>query len=402
MIRKDIEILRKLFLPTIEELSELAPLWKQSIHEEAFWGHLNTILFDDRATSDFLQELGVQEADRFRDRFSELRGEYISNLAGEYCSGATNPTIERLLSTSYKPFIDEVSFQRQLKQAITISELDHLKKKLSLLDARAVFEIEDEEIISAFELSQKKSGHDVIKAKMIDWDKKIPSHGNKPVVIPITNTSQSPQESPGPGRKAMPLTFITYAAAACFVGVMVWVGIQFYNQPIENNVIAHVPDTLKISPAAVLRPEFAHVEESATVVEVVKETGIGFATSQKKLKVNILIQDLAPRIQSIETYLNNAANDTTQAAFRAAAAHELDSLKQLVGSYTFDGASMQLFANRDSHGKNTIIKTADKQLYLTRGNDFYFIKNTPLPLKLTEITDNALKEKLERLIFEMK
>lgn len=402
MIRKDIEILKKLFSPAIEELSQFAPAWKQSVLEETFWDNLNLILFDNSKSSDFMQKQGIPKADYFLDRFKELRKEYISNLASEYCSGATNPTIERLINTGYKLFIDEVSFQQNLKQAVTISEMGNLKKKLSLLDARAAFEIRDKEIVSAFELAQKKNEHEAIKEKMLEWDKNLASVGNKSNVIPISNTTQSNQSSSEPRRKTISLTFIRYAAAACFVGVMVWIGVKFYNQPKENNIVANKSDTLKISPTAPLRPEFAKVETATIAVPIVKETGIGFAKSQKEAKLNIVVEDLTPRLQSIERYLSNAASDTNQTEYRAAAIHELDSLKRLAASYTFDGSALWLFASPDVHRKNSIIKTADEQFFFTDGDKFYFIKNTPDPLKLTKVTDPVLKEKLERLMFDMK
>jgi hypothetical protein len=402
MIRKDIEILKKLFSPVIEELSQLVPAWKQSVLEETFWDNLNLILFDNTKTSDFLQKQGIPKADYFLDRFKELRKEYISNLANEYCSGATNPTVERLLNSGYKLFIDEVSFQQNIKQAVTISEMDHLKKKLSLLDARAAFEIGDKDIIAAFELAQKKNEHEAIKEKMLAWGKTTPSLANKPNVIPINNTSQAHQRNSPPARKTISLTFIRYAAAACFVGVMVWIGVKFYNQPKENNIVAIKSDTLKTPPVASPKPQFAKVETATIAVPIVKETGIGFAQSQKEVKLKIVVEDVAPRIQSIERYLSNVANDTNQTEYRAAAIHELDSLKRLAVSYTFDGTALRLFASLDVHHKNAVVKTADKQYFLTDGNNFYFIKNTPEPLELIKSIDPAVKEKLERLIFNMK
>jgi len=402
MIRKDIEILKKLFTPAIEELSQFAPAWKQSVLEETFWDNLNLILFDNSKTSDFLQKQGIAKADYFLDRFKELRKEYISNLANEYCSGGTNPTIERLLNTGYKLFIDEVSFQQNLKMAVTISEMGQLKKKLSLLDARAAFEIGDNEIFSAFELTQKKNEHEAIKGKMLEWDKNFASIGNMSNVISISNTTLSNQSSSARRKKTISLTFIRYAAAACFVGVMVWIGVKIYNQPKENNIVANKSDTLKISPTTPPRPEFAKVETAAIAVPIVKETGIGFAQFQKEVKLKIVVEDVTPRIQSIEKYLSVIVNDTNQTAYRANAAHELDSLKRLTASYIFDGTALRLFASLDVHHKNAVIKTADKQYFLTDGNNFYFIKNTPKPLPLIKVTDSAMKEKLERLIFDMK
>lgn len=402
MIRKDIEILKKLFSPAIEELSQFVPAWKQSVLEETFWDNLNLILFDNTKTSDFLQEQGIAKADYFLDRFKDLRKEYISNLASEYCRGATNPTIERLIKNGYKLFIDEVSFQQNLKQAVTISEMEHLKKRLSLLDARAAFEIGDKDIIAAFGLAQKKNEHEVIKGKMLEWDKNLASIGNVSNVIPISNTTQSNQSSSEPRKKTISLTFIRYAAAACFVGVMVWFGVKFYNQPKENNIVANKSDTLKISPTNPPRPEFAKVETATIAVPLVKETGIGFAKQQQEVKLNIVVEDVKPRIQSIERYLSNVANDTNQTEYRAAAIHELDSLKRLAVSYTFDGTALRLFASLDFHHRNAVVKTVDKQYFLTDGNNFYFVKSTPDPIKLTNVTDPILKEKLERLMFETK
>ena len=110
-------------------------------------------------------------SNEFLNKILALKHIYFSYLASEYCNGRNNKTIEYLLKNNNVEFIKEVHFQQNLKIAVVVREQEKLKRKLSLLDKQATFEIADNEITSAFELIQKKSEHESIKEKMREWDR---------------------------------------------------------------------------------------------------------------------------------------------------------------------------------------------------------------------------------------
>lgn len=396
---RDIEILKSLFLPEIEELYPVAPDLKTSVQQEAFWSYINVILFDSKEIVSFLQSYKIGKSDYIISQFEQLRKEYVASLASEFCNGETNPTVELLLKSQYKPFIDEVTFQKELKQAVIITEREKLKKRLSLMDEATSFEITDSEITSAFQLLEKKNKYESLKKKMKEWDKtERPAYANNENIYfqlnePKVNYIPSKKNS-----KIIPLSFTKYAVAACFIGAMAWIGIKFYNnQPKENILAKNNSDSLK---AVQVKPEFAKVEMTQYVLPIVNETGLGFGKTAKIEKINIAIQDVTPRIVSIEAFLNTPKIDTSERTLRTNAAEELESLKKLSTSYIFDGVTLHLFRTIDAHVQNIIIKTSDKEYYFKAGDSFYYLININKQEEFKKVTDEVLIDKLERIVFD--
>ena len=404
-MRRDIEILKSLYLPEIEEMYPFAPGLKTSIQQEAFWDYFNTILFDAKEITNFLYSYKVAKAAHFISRFEQLKKEYISYLASDYCNGETNPTIELFLRTHFKPFIEEVTFQKEIKQAIIITEHEKLKRKLSLMDDAAAFEIADNEITSAYQLLEKKNEYEKLKEKMREWDiaEQKSKMSNANIYYQLANNKPASDFSDKHTRKPskiIPLSFIKYAAAACFVGAMVWIGAMFYNnQPKENNLAANKPDSLKVPATTAPQPEFAKVGVAENILPLMKERGLGYAPVATKLR--IVINDLQPRIASMEKYIADKAhgagdNGKVYSSFLS----EMDSLKKLTKNYKFDGKSLQLFNNPDNHLKNTVLETTDNHYYYREGDHFFMLQQTDKPTPFVKVTDKAIIDKLERVVFD--
>lgn len=407
-MRSDIEILKRLYLPEIEEMYSSAPDLKAVVSNNAFWEYFNKIVFDTTEITNFLNSYRVATADYFISRLEERKNEYISHLASDYCNGETNPTIELLLKMQFIPFMDEVAFQKDIKKAITISENEKLKRKLSLMDEAASFEITDSEIADAFQLFEKKNEYEGLKKKMNEWDKaEQPAFSKSEHIYFQLSTSDSEYVKESGSeirkeRKTISLSFVKYAAAACFVGAMIWFGIRFYNTGSKagNTEVAKVESPT--IPDASIRPVFAKVELSENVIPVQTEIGMGFADVGSVKKLPIVIQNVVPRIQSIEEYLNKPQTNTSETALKAIAKEELGSLRKLSTSYVFDGKKLHLFHTLDPNVQNSVINTTDKKYYLVSGDNFYRLTISNQEQELNKITDTELIEKLERIVFENK
>lgn len=404
-MRRDIEILKSLYLPEIEEIYPFAPDLKTSIQQDAFWDYFNTILFDAKEIANFLFSYKVAKAEHFISRFELLKQEYISYLASDYCNGETNPTIEVFLKIQFKPFIEEVTFQREIKQAITITERERLKRKLLLIDKAATFEITDNEIKSAIQLLEKKKEHEKLKEKMKEWDfaEQTSNLSNANIYFQLRDdesaTDLKAKQSRKPS-KIVSLSFIKYAVAACFVGAMIWIGAIFYNnQPKENNLAANKSDTLKAPATIATQPEFAKVVVSENILPLMEEHGLGYAPVETKIR--IIINDLQPRIASMEKYIADNSHGTRGSGkVDSSVQYEIDSLRKITKYYTFDGKSLQLFASPENHLNNTVLKTTDNHYYYRVGNHFFTLQQADKPIRFAKVTDKVIIDRLERVVFD--
>ncbi|MCF8450016.1 MAG: hypothetical protein K9G49_09130 [Taibaiella sp.] len=403
-MRRDIELLQQIIGP------ELALAGGSHIlGYETFWVKLNDLLLSPRLQANdlltLLHDFKVDSAKQlFSGKINDFRHQYVDALANDYLSGFASPTLELLIKTQYAPLLNEIAFKRDLKSAITITERARLTKKLSLTDEELLFDLSDSEMASAFgKIDKKKEQEDIMK-KMREWDKEeTPAYANNEHISyqvnePATEYSAASKKE----TKRIPLSFIKYAAAACFIGAMVWIGVSFYDtgSDRDNTEVAKV-DAPAV-PGAKIKPAFAEVELSENIIPVQTETGMGFADVGAVKKLPIVIQNVVPRIQSIEDYLNKPQADTSETTLRAIAKEELESLRRLSTSYIFDGEKLQFFQTLDAHVQNSVIKTADKKYYFMSGDNFYQLTISKQQQDLNKITDSPLIEKLERIAFDNK
>lgn len=414
-MRSDLEILKNLYQPILEEISVQAPALKGSLNNEGFWDYFNKLILDVKHTGNELTNLlhsyKVAKADYYTNQLEQIRDEYLSLLATDYIAGNSNPTTELLIKTQYAPFIDELAFQEDIKAAITISERARLKNDLSTIDEAMNFEIADEEIAAAFKGIEKQNERDDLKRKMKELARAeqpvIEESGSRLFRLEGDGTSYSQSDkqdilTEASKRKTISLSFVKYAVAACFVGAMIWFGIKFYDagSKVNNTEVAKIDSPTR--PVTKAKPVFAKVEWSENFIPMQTETGMGFADVGSAEKLPIIIQNVVPRIQSIEEYLEKPQTDTSETALRAIAKEELESLKTLSTSYIFDGHKLQLFQALDAQLQNSVIKTADKKYYLMSGDSFYQLTISTQQQNLNKITDSQLIEKLERIVFDNK
>ncbi len=253
------------------------------------------------------------------------------------------------------------------------------------------FEIADPEITSAFQAIERKA----LKEQMKAWDQEsVVEHKQiklKPTVSKVEKKT-----------KSIPLSFIRYAFAACFVGTMVWIGVKFYNsQPKENNLAVNKPDTTKSLPVVTSVPEFAKADVKESIQPLMQEHGLGFA--QKTANITIKVTNLKPRIASIEKYIaEKGAGTNTQDKMYSSIQSELDSLKRFIACYTFNGKSLQVIINADDNLKTDVLKASDNHYYYKEGDHYFTLLFTDKPLPFITVTDKPLIDKLDKIEFDNK
>ncbi len=424
-MRSDLEILKSLYQPILEEISVQAPALKGSLNNEEFWDYFNELILDVKHTGNELTNLlhsyKVAKAEYYTNQLEQIRAEYLSLLAIGYIRGNNTPTTELLIKTQFAPFLEELAFQKDIIITVTISERSRLKNYFSIIDEVINFDIANEEITAAFKGLNKKNERNSLKRQFNELEKgeelvyKEDSRSMSLVEEPTTTYGQTEKLAvPFEKRKTktISLSFLKYAAAACFIGAMVWIGVKFYDtgSTRDNTEVAKID--VPAVPDAKIKPAFAEVEVTENIIPLQTETGMGFADVGSIKKLPIVIQNVMPRIQSIEDYLNKPQTCTSETTLRdtlvevikeqTGAVEELELLLRLSKSYIFDGEKLQLFQTFNAHVQNSVIKTADKKYYLMSGNNFYQLTISKQQQDLNKITDSQLIEKLERIVFDNK
>ena len=379
---RDIEILKSLYLPEIEEIYPFAPGLKTSIQQDAFWDYFNTILFDAKEIANFLYSYKVAKAEHFISRFEQLKKEYISYLASDYCNGEMNPTIELFLKIQFKPFIEEVTFQKEIKQAITITEHERLKKKLSLIDDAAAFEITDTEITSAFQLLEKKNEHEKLKEKMKEWDRiGEPVYSNK-----------SPQH-----------TFLKkIILIICLIGILVGLTIIFWpnqhKQSIkpkdyipsrsEKDSVLKKNDSLQLNklPKSIVVEQ---IDRNEFYCPVFSEAGLD-------TKMYTVVDNLEPRINSLRNYIKNCQEVEHSDCNKAK--KELGELLKMNRKYIFNERVLYIFYPFKQ--RPLLIKTTDRNYYLRLKSNYFQLTQNSEPNTMNKLTDSLLIEKLNLIVYK--
>ena len=406
-MRPDLEILKNHYLPEFQKLTSFATTLANEVDGDSFWEYFNQLVLSandiDKVFTGFLNKYNVSTGEQIILRLERIRKEYISQLASLYCNNQTNPSIEFLLQNQNTDFSEEVAFIKDINTAIINTERQRLKKKLSFTDELLDFEIADSEITSALREIERKA----LKEKIKVWEKettakplKIKSETTDSGVAANLKKLEPSLKIAAKKTKNIPLTYFSYAAAACFIGVMFWVGVKYSSENKSGyNLAKNKQDTTKIIRQ---KPEFAKVEVSQNAVPLLKESGIGYGTMDKKPILNIVVQNVQPRILSIQDFLNKPVVDTSFNQLTNNAKEELLSLKKMERAYIFNGTTLQLFSVIDSQTSNSVIELEGNKFYLKVGNTYYQLKKVDKPTELKKVTDNGIIEALERVVFDAK
>ena len=375
-MRIDLEILKSVYFQLLESNMGNSPALRNHLNNESFWSDFNTILLDENNTTKeleaFLISYEFENKGNLLVLVNQLKNEYFSCLATEYCRGETNPSVTHLISSENSQFLAEMRFQKELQIAITKSERARLK---SLIAESTEMDTEEPSVkkttnvpVYASREGNGANSNQILK----QWNPEIP--------------------------RKVPWTFILSALAACFAGLFIWFGAKMYLQPKGSDFTSTRIDSQKVE--RIDSGKFAKIESKKVDFSVVNEKGIGFGDAGKANNVNVTVKDLMPRIQSIQDYLVQSANDGSAGETRKEATAELRSLLNLASSYLFDGTTLYLYSNSIATDGRVIIITSANEYFLKDGKNYYNLRRSAQPLNFKKVSDRELKEKLDKIVFD--
>jgi hypothetical protein len=299
----------------------------------------------------------LNDAEKIISKLDTVYISLIKELAENHVLGISSEAIDYLITSKNSTFEKEVKFYTDLKNAITKVERKRIKKELPTIFEKFTFEIDDAVIT---DVVKKKSRED-LKKKMAGWDEEIKVSEEPPVY------SIAPKKE----TKVISLTWIKYAAAACFVlGLGVW----FFKQSnpdlpeVENNVVS-ADTTSIVHPKNIKSPTQAIVENTKIIEKQIQyPTDLGFTntTSSKIIKI----------------YLKDTSNNVSKQNY-----------------YEFDGVILVVYS-KDLKIQYSILSLDDKVFYLKKETDYYQLYLTKTPQQLKIVTDITIIEQLEKTSFD--
>lgn len=245
-MRHDLEILKELYLPALQEIADIYPKMEQDIDRgEVFWLELNEMLLaaDMRERlSAFISGYGTLNTDHYLAYFTSQRAEFLSYLATYHLSGQSAPTIDVLLQRGDVAFAEEVAFQKDMMAAIAAVGRMELKRELEQAEEHAEMEVSGAEIAAAFSAIEGSPAHVNLREQLQQWEAE-------------EQPAPRPQEQKRKARRIIPLLFFRFAAAAavCTVGtvgvIKVYNDWQHEHSSTGHYHIEQQPDTLSQPPA---------------------------------------------------------------------------------------------------------------------------------------------------------
>jgi hypothetical protein len=367
-----------------------------------------------------IYSLELEDAEKIISKIPLIYSTFIKELAEQYVLGYKNSLIDKLIENKNETFLKEASFLKTMKAAITKSGRKQLKKNLLQSYERLVFEL-DEKTLEA--VAKKKSRED-LKSKFKQWDEELVeveteeySFAREPINL---YKNQESKYSSNSKRKSISLSWIKYAAAAC---IILTAGIMYFKfntdnnfvQPSDSNVVT-APVKKDTNSKGTITSEIP-IETIADISSVSKttpviESGLGFASKEKKIKITennqrARMQSIVIAIDKYRQFLEKELTENKvgygpvvkeiESKIRALK-NELDLLKERDNHYIFDGKSLILYSSNFAK-ENAIVVYEDKY-YLKRDADFYSLTIAKQQQAYKKVTDTTLVEVLYNLYFE--
>jgi hypothetical protein len=215
MMTYDLEILKELFLPLLEEMAPHSSGLTDISRDEMFWaGFNNALLGTPGQLRHLLADYKITDIERYAAQFESLKAEYIAWLAQCYCAGQSSPAITLLLEKADAAFTEEVAFQRHMLAAITQAGRAAIKNELKLSDEFVGADISDAEISGAFNALHRDVTRNELKRQLQQWDEE-----------------ELPMAKPAKRKRigAIPFLFLRLAAAAFIGAGVIIVVVKVYN-----------------------------------------------------------------------------------------------------------------------------------------------------------------------------
>ena len=409
-MEKEIQIIQDLFIPVLQKDER----FDASKCDNTFWGEIvqEFIVYqqDSKPFYATIYSLELAEPMKVIHKLENLQHSFLDQLAEENVLGYSSEGIVKLEQNN--PFFKErVQFYKNLEKAIILSERKRIKSELPSMYDKYSLELDEKQLTQTIANRERKA----LRDKMKLWDKELLAEKEEEQVIELSANKTI--------TKTFPLmSYIKYALAACLViGLGFWfelyintTKIQTFgssdrdtenveNYEIEDSNSLELPNPVLVDATNVSKDTNALVNE-----------GMGYTSSNNKIKlVSINNTERIVSIKNaIDTYqkfiqkelLKDSGADPKNKKIRIEVEKKIDSLaKELTelqkkqNTYLFDGKKLTLY---DIPSDNITLLAFENKFYVKNKNDFYVLTVANEPQQFSKVIDDALKENLEKILFD--
>lgn len=394
-------ILKNILLPFLKEDS----FFREEKATTSFYGNFETQLlkFEEDAKPLYasIYSLELEDPESIISKLPEIYNVFIKAVAENYVLGQSSASSDYLITSGNKTFAEETAFLQTLQKAITKVERKRVKADLPDSYNRLTFELDEKDL----EIAAKKKGREDLKAKMKAWDKQLAE-----VPMEVEVIAMAPVSNKMSGSKVISLAWAKYAVAACTViAVGTWVYLDNFKVDEPKNDIVVTPDVKKetendtlMNNKKTLHPQILdkNIEDNKEAVvnndDKVKSitndgSAIGYSDTKDKESFRIIYNDNSSLISSLEKNLKKNPNQKDQ--------EEYDRLLKYKNKYTFDGKTIIVYKKTLNKAEYVLTSSSGLRYYFD-GANYYKIEKTEIPLDLIVVKDPAVKEELERILFD--
>ena len=402
-MEKEIQIIQDLFIPVLQKDER----FDASKCDNTFWGEIvqEFIVYqqDSKPFYATIYSLGLAEPMKVIQKLENLQHSFLDQLAEENVLGYSSEGIVKLEQNN-SFFKERVEFYKNLEKAIILSERKRIKSELPSMYDKYSFELDEKQLAQAIANRERKA----LRDKMKLWDKELLAEKEEEQVIELSANKTI--------TKTLPLMpYIKYAIAACLV-----IGLGFWfensqnhkdvpvNKVVKNNIYE---DSNSLEPP---KPVLVDATSISKVTEALVNEGMGYTSSNNKIKL-VSINN-TERIISIKNaidayqkfiqkeFLTVSGADPKNKKIRIEVEKKIDSLvKELTelqkkqNTYLFDGKKLTLY---DIPSDNITLLAFENKFYVKNKNDFYVLTIANEPQQFSKVIDDALKENLEKILFD--
>ena len=317
--------------------------------------NIENAFLSDKHINAIIQEFQLES---IQEEIKDLHAEYYLELAELYAEGKPNKEIETLLSSDNQTFKktvslfpDETTFFKELSIAVDDKKTEQLKKGYAEIDEW---------------LESKKSSSKNDEARVVSIRRKI----------------------------------FRYAIAAAMVGVLIGGAyLRFFNFKLSDDNAIVKNDTINNNKPDIADLELPNLIEHSESIKsiIIDKTSSSLASLNES--VSIKSNCLSKQIDTLKSILEK--NIVVNGQTYSQVSKQIDSLLSILNTYTYDFKTKKVVLNvpKLSIVENIISINPDNlsQLYFKIGDQYYLIKNSEKPVKLSPVSDKSLIKELDFL-----
>lgn len=409
-MEKEIQIIQDLFIPVLQKDVR----FDASKCDNTFWEEIvqEFIVYQQDSKPFYATIYGLELAEPMKviHKLENLQHSFLDQLAEENVLGYSSVSIVKLEHDN--PFFNErVQFYKNLEKAIILSERKRIKSELPSMYDKYSFELDEKQLAQAIANRERKA----LRDKMKLWDKELLAEKEEEQVIELSSNKTI--------TKTLPLmSYIKFAIAACLViGLGFWFELYINTTKIQTfgssdrdaeNVENHeIEDSNSLE---LPNPVLVDATSISKVTEALVNEGMGYTSSNNKIKLVSInnterIISIKNAIDAYQKFIQKelltvSGADPKNKKIRIEVEKNIDSLaKELTelqkkqNTYLFDGKKLTLY---DIPSDNITLLAFENKFYIKKKNDFYVLTVANEPKQFSKVIDDALKENLEKILFD--